>query len=705
MLYVCLYSIFIYYASDPKHFDDLDSCFNAFDEDSGRNYEFKSIDTDKHSSVRGRLKCALHEWKLIDAPQFIIDVIELGYKLPFMFIPIPKVFKNNRSALKESAFVNEAIQSLLKLNCIKELSVPPEIVNPLSVSIQRSGKKRLILDLRHINLHLFKNKFKCEDIAVAKEVIKPGDFLFTFDLKSGYHHVDIFPDHTKYLSFSWIFPDGSTKYYSFLVLPFGLSTAPYLFTKLLKPLVKKWRSEGKPIVVFLDDGLGAGTTLNSAKITSLQVHSDLLKFGLLPNEDKCVWNPQQIITWLGSVFNMKNSTISATDKRIQSLKSDIENIMLKPYDLFHVKRIASTVGKIISFSSCIGNVTRLMSRNLYTVINSSTSWNGFVRLNKQAINELEFWKNNVSKLNGIPLWPSKQKPSRIVYSDASNVACGSFITIQNKVFQQNWSDKEKSYSSTYRELLSVFLSLESFAEDLVSQTVVLFTDNQNVVSIIEKGSKKSYLQEIALKILNRCALNAITLEPQWIPRYLNHDADQISRIVDHDDYTINDDVFNYIDEVWGPHTIDRFACHYNKKTTRFNSKYFQPGTNGVNAFTQDWAYELNWLCPPVYLTVKVINHLKLCKARGTLIVPLWKSAHYWTSLCTDGTHWNNFIQDWMILPHISNLFTRGKAKNSIFGNGQLKFIVVALRIDFSVQYRKDNAGFCTALDNRCKICN
>ena len=333
--------------------------------------------------------------------------------------------------------------------------------------------------------------------------------------------------------------------------------------------------------------------------------------------------------------------------------------MLRPHDLYHVKRIASISGKIISLGNCVGNVTKLMSRDLFVVINSSTSWKAHVYLSVESIRELKFWKNNVAKLNGISLWPLSQKPSRIVYSDASNVVCGSFITIENKMFQQNWSDAEKRCSSIYRELTAVYLSLESFAKYVMSQTVAWFTDNQNVVSIIEKESKKSDLQEIALKIFDRCALNAISLEPQWIPRDLNYDADQISRIIDYDDYTINGDVFAYIDEAWGPHTIDRFACHYNKKTNRFNSKYFQPGTNGVNAFTQECAYETNWLCPPVYLAIKVINQIRICKAAGTLIVPLWKSGHYWISLCEDGVHRNNFIHDWMTLSHIPNLFIRG----------------------------------------------
>ena len=61
-------------------------------------------------------------------------------------------------------------------------------------------------------------------------------FVFDFDLKSGQHHVDIFPEHRKYLAFSWEFVPGHMRFFQFIVLPFGLSSAPYIFTKLLKPL-------------------------------------------------------------------------------------------------------------------------------------------------------------------------------------------------------------------------------------------------------------------------------------------------------------------------------------------------------------------------------------------------------------------------------------------------------------------------------------
>ena len=52
-----------------------------------------------------------------------------------------------------------------------------------------------------------------------------GSFMFTFDLKSGYHHIEIFDQHQTYLGFARIYNIyKETKCYKFTVLPFGLST-------------------------------------------------------------------------------------------------------------------------------------------------------------------------------------------------------------------------------------------------------------------------------------------------------------------------------------------------------------------------------------------------------------------------------------------------------------------------------------------------
>ena len=88
--------------------------------------------------VKGRLKSHINFWISIGAPSFILSVIS-------------EYLTNNQSALAHSTFVHTAIDELLQSGCILEVSKSPSVVNPLSVSVQRSGKKRLILDLRHVN--------------------------------------------------------------------------------------------------------------------------------------------------------------------------------------------------------------------------------------------------------------------------------------------------------------------------------------------------------------------------------------------------------------------------------------------------------------------------------------------------------------------------------------------------------------------------
>ena len=52
------------------------------------------------------------------------------------------------------------------------------------------------------------------------------------------------------------------------------------------------------------------------------------------------------------------------------------------------------------------------------------------------------------------------------------------------------------------------------------------------------------------------------------PRDLNSRADLISRLIDFDDYELNHVIFQGLDELWGLHTVDRFACNYNAKLPR-----------------------------------------------------------------------------------------------------------------------------------------
>ena len=136
-----------------------------------------------------------------------------------------------------------------------------EVINPLSVS----SKKRLILNLRYVNSHVYKEKIKSEDWKFFEHYLegKKGH-LFKFDLKNGYHHIDIFESHQRFLGFSWFFK-GNIKFFVFTVLPYGLTSAPFIFTEVVRPLVRYWRSSSLRITCFLDDGIGIENNYEEAK--------------------------------------------------------------------------------------------------------------------------------------------------------------------------------------------------------------------------------------------------------------------------------------------------------------------------------------------------------------------------------------------------------------------------------------------------------
>ena len=98
--------------------------------------------------------------------------------------------------------------------------------------------------------------------------------------------------------------------------------------------------------------------------------------------------------------------------------------------------------------------------------------------------------------------------------------------------------------------------------------------------------------------------------------------------------------------------------------------------------------------------------MEVCLARGTLILPLWKSSFFWNVCTTDGVHWGRFVIDWVYLPKFQGLFVKGKARNSLFGTRSFDFDLVALRIDFRRPWPPlCRQGFCTLPNGKCDSCN
>ena len=636
------------------------------------------------NGVKGRLKSSLNFWvETLDASDFVLDMIRRGYRLPFAEYPSQCFLKNNRSALQHPGFVAEAITELLSNGCIVEHYVPPFCVNPLTVA---EGKKlRLVIDLRHVNSYLVKPKFKYEDLRSLSQVLDEGHWFFTWDLMSGYHHLDIFPDHQKYLGFAWPF-SGVVRYFTFAVLPFGLSSACFCFTKLMRPLVRRWRSMGHNSFIYLDDGFGSQPDKCSATAASFIQRKELSLSGLLCNEEKSHWAPMQIGEWLGFVIDSISMSFRIPQKKVSKLKGLLDFAIQAGYSSF--RELARIAGSIISVALAVGPISRLLTRQMYFAIETRSAWDDTIRFSPSLLIELKFWFCNIDCFNGYSIRPPLATHT-VVFSDASDVAFGGFsASLDGTVVSGMWEPEDIGRSSTFRELKAIYFVLLSYVAQLKHKRVKIFTDNQGSARIVAIGSSKANLQALAMDIFNLCLVNNIVLEAQWIPRSLNERADLLSRFVDKDDWSINPSVFRDIDAKWGPHTIDRFASHYNAQVPRFNSKFASPGCSGVDALSRDWRDENNWVCPPVSAIVPSVRALSSCSGYGTLIVPQWPSAYFWPFLHGSSSHFKSFVKGVFELPRIEDLLLEGpgqrqiyKARPSVF-SGCPRFKMLALRVDF-----------------------
>ena len=85
-------------------------------------------------------------------------------------------------------------------------------------------------------------------------------------------------------------------------------------------------------------------------------------------------------------------------------------------------------------------------------------------------------------------------PSHVVYSDASDVGCATFISMNGKlVSHKNLNAVGMRQSSTRRELMCVKHALHGFSFFAKGNNVKWYTDNQGVASIVKSGSNKVHL--------------------------------------------------------------------------------------------------------------------------------------------------------------------------------------------------------------------
>ena len=432
------------------------------------------------------------------------------------------------------------------------------------------------------------------------------------------------------------------------MLPFGLSPALYVFTKMMRPLIKRWRGHGIRCVIYIDDGIHGAEGKERTAYNCLEVREDLESAGFTINEEKSCLYPSQTGEWLGFTIDAAAFTLSVPSRKLEKFFAAASDEILR--ERTTSRNVSKIAGQLISMGPGIGPLSRLFTRKMYQFVFDNPSWDQEVRADRGAREEIRFWLDNLDKVNGYRIQHTHAF-SKIVYSDASDHSYGGYIAerLGNVIARGSFSDHQIHTSSTYRELLAVREVLLSLVDYLRHESVLWHSDNWNVAKILQVGSSKRHLQELALQIFAIRVRNDINIVPCWVPREENGEADAISKYRDSDDWGIDYESFGYIQTRFGHLDIDRFADSKNNKLPRFDSRYHCPGCETVNTFTANWSGDFNWLCPPICLIGDTLKHARLCKARGVLLVPEWPSAYYWPLLTSDGKTFNSFVTDVLVM--------------------------------------------------------
>ena len=170
--------------------------------------------------------------------------------------------------------------------------------------------------------------------------------------------------------------------------------------------------QGLQAIVYLDDGILAVSGRQAAIEASEKVRQNLANAGLVENTAKSNWLLSQKICWLD--FNL-DLAAGQSQKEIHSPK--VSFAISDKCEGNKAKPLASIIGEIVSMSLDLGPVTQLMTRSLYSLLNSRRYWCESLTIPPNAKEELLFWADSLDTFNGQGIWHSPSAV-RVLYSDA-----------------------------------------------------------------------------------------------------------------------------------------------------------------------------------------------------------------------------------------------------------------------------------------------
>ena len=271
-----------------------------------------------HIPVGGRLSLFIEQWRDWGVHPHILSIVHQGYRIIFKDRrpPLHGVRFTPLKGLYRQVLVEEVQKLLLKraIEPVPTLEQGQGFYSTYFLVPKKSGELRPILNLKPFNRFVLVPKFKMETLQNIIMSVNQGEWLASIDLKDAYLHVPIHPSHYQWLRFAI-----GDVHYQWRVLPFGLSTSPLIFTKVLAPVLAQLRLKGIHVHPYLDDLLFRAQSPQLLQWSIKEALSLLQKAGYVINVQKSDLNPTQDLVFIGGRFRTDMGMVFLPGDRVQSL--------------------------------------------------------------------------------------------------------------------------------------------------------------------------------------------------------------------------------------------------------------------------------------------------------------------------------------------------------------------------------------------------
>jgi len=581
--------------------------------------------------VAGGLRNNMDYWKAITYDKTILEYVQ-GYEIEFVTDVPTNISRTTNSG--DPKILKQQVDKLLSLGVV-ELATPSinQILSPIFVVPKTDGTFRLILNLKSLNEFVVYRHFKMENINRVRELLFDNCYLASIDLEKAYYSVPVGEASRKYLRFQL-----NDVLYQFTCLPNGLSSAPYIFTRLMKVVFSSLRKAGHSSIFYLDDSLlVAPTKMDCLKNISSTV--DILqRVGFTISWEKSVLVPTHIIEFLGFRFNSQNMELSLPIRKQIKISEACLDLLSTENPI--IRATARVTGLLVSALPAFSH-GKLHYRNLESCKNLALSqvrgnFDKRHQLSEDAKLNLYWWSEGLDQKTGVAVSLIKSYDFE-VFSDACLSGFGFCFNRENVA--GSWSPTDLIMANQHingLEMLAVLKGLVTYKQVFRDKSILVRCDNATAVHYINDmgGLSSNCCDKIAKDVWSFCLEWNIAIEAAFIAGSDNIRADALSRLNNNTELSLNQDAMAMIVNVLGIIDIDLFASANNAKCETFVSWKPDASAFAVNAFTVNWKdFKLAYAFPPFSLMGRVLQKAsKECCNNLVVVFPLWTGQPWYPRL-------------------------------------------------------------------------